>query len=106
MSVSWKSREAGDSPFTAMGANRLAANSSASRRYTAAFVCLIGARIMRATIKKLGRSAGRQRGDKSDDIINIVTFGQRGRKPRHLGPIKVVRVGATNTLEIALIGRL
>jgi hypothetical protein len=43
--------------------------------------------IMRTTIEKLGRSAGRQRVDKSDDIIDIVTFGQRGRKPRHLGAV-------------------
>ena len=61
---------------------------------------------MRATIKKLGRSAGWHCGDKSDDIIDIVTFGQRGRKPRHLSPIKIIGVGTANALEIALIGRL
>ena len=47
--------------------------------------CLISERmIIRATIEDLGRSARWQAGDKSDDIIDIVTFGQRGRKPRHL----------------------
>ena len=106
MSVSWKSKEAGDCPFTAAGTDRLATNNIAGRRYTAAFACLIGAHIMRATIEKLGRSAGRQRGDKSDDIIDIVTLGQRGRKPCHLGPISVIGVGTANALKIALIGRL
>ena len=66
--------------------------------------CLISARvIIRATIEKLGSPTGRQRGDKSDDIIDIVTFGQRGRKPRHLGPVEIVGVGAANPVKVALV---
>ena len=61
---------------------------------------------MRANIEKLGRSAGRQCSDKSDDIVVIVSLGQRGRKPRHLSPIKVIGVGAANSIHVALVGRL
>ena len=54
-------------------------------------------------MKKLGRSAGRQRSDKSDGIVYIVTFGQRGSKPCHLGPVEIVGVGAANRVKVALV---
>ena len=103
MCVRWNPESAGDSPLTVTGTNKLANSKSASGRNIAAFACLIGTRIMRATLRKLGRSAGRQRSDKSDDIIDIVTFGQRGRKPRHLGPVEIVGVGAANPVKVALV---
>ena len=103
MCVRWNPESAGDSPLNVTGTKRLANSKSASGRNIAAFACLIGARITRATIKKLGRSAGRQRSDKSDDIIDIVTFGQRGRKPRHLGPVEIVGVGAANPVKVTLV---
>ena len=69
--------------------------------------CLIWERmIMRATIENLGRPARWQAGDKSDDIIDIVTFGQRGRKPRHLRSVEIVGMGTPSTSEVALVGRL
>jgi len=101
--VRWNPESAGDSPLNVTGTKRLANSKSASGRNIAAFACLIGARIIRAAIKKLGRSAGRQRSDKSDDIIDIVTFGQRGRKPRHLGPVEIVGVGAANPVKVTLV---
>ncbi len=103
MCVRWNPEWAGDSPLTVTGTNKLVNSKSASGQNIAGFACLIGTRSMRATIKKLGRSAGRQRSDKSDDIIDIVTFGQRGRKPRHLGPVEIVGVGAANPVKVALV---
>ena len=71
---------------------------SVEAKRAAARRCLISERmIMRATIEKLGRSAGRQAEDKSDDIIDILTFGQRGRKPRHLRSVEIVGMGAPGT---------
>ena len=58
---------------------------------------------MRATIENLGRSAWWQCGDKSDDIIDIVTFGQRGRKPRHLGAVEIVGVCTATAVEVTLV---
>ena len=81
------------SPLADTGTARLANKNSASRRCITASRSFMSVRIvMRATIENLGRSAGWQCGDKSDDIVDIVTFGQRGRKPRHLGAVEIVGV--------------
>ena len=93
MSVRWNPEVAAISPLVGTGTARLANKKSASERRIGALRSFMSVRIiMRATIGNLGRSAGWQCGDKSDDIIDIVTFGQRGRKPRHLRAVEIVRV--------------
>ena len=104
MSVRWNPEVAAISPLAGTGPIKLANKKRASRRCIAALRSLMAARIfMSATIENLGRSAGWQCGDKSGDIIDIVTFSQRGRKPRHLGAVEIVGVRTTTTIEIALI---
>jgi len=81
------------SPLADTGTARLDSKNSASKRCIAGLRSLMSVRIvMRATIENLGRPARWQCGDKSDDIIDIVTFGQRGRKPRHLRAVEIVGV--------------
>ena len=99
MSVSRNPEALAISPLADTGTARLANKNSASRRCITASRSFMSVRIvMRATIENLGRSAGWQCGDKSDDIVDIVTLGQRGRKPRHLGAVEIVGVSTANII--------
>ena len=105
MSVRWNPEVATISPLAGTVTARLTNKKTASRRCIAASRSFMSVRIiMRATIKNLGRSAGWQCGDKSDDIIDIVALGQRRRKPRHLRAVEIIGVCAAQPAEIALVG--